>query len=294
MNRCIISRTIRTATVLFLSALIAISASCMKEAATIPHEPLHSCVVFADGEASDGAFEARFNASYADYAHLLDESTTEQDILDHRQKRLGSPDGLKKHYGRTFVRELPDMVKEAFTPDWDTWSEWRAFRGAWRQDDELWYFVLPASGTDDRTPRRGYVIVRDGKLHAMLLNRTVVFHASYADYEPLLCGVATEEQIVGWRQQPFASVEELCGHYREHFGPDSSRIVLEDRCTLDKAGEGDSKWDRWHVFARQYSQGDQLWHFESPAETWNGSFGRCGYLITRHGRLHAILVVAIS
>ncbi len=293
MNRCIVSRTIRTAAVFFLSALIAMGASCMEEAATIPHEPLHSCVVFPDGEASEAKLELRFNASHLDYAHLL-ESATEQDILDHRRKRLGSPDGLKQHYRRTFVRELPDMVKEAFAPDWDTWTEWRTFHEAWRQGDELWYFLLPVSGTNSRAPRRGYVIIRDGKLHAMLLNRTVVFHASYADYEPLLCGVATEDQIVGWKQQPFASIEELCRHFREHFGPDSSRIVLEDRCTLDEAGEGGSKWDRWHVFARQFGQGDRLWYFESPAETWSGPFGRCGYLITRHGRLHAILVVAIS
>ncbi len=284
---------VRIALVVSVLAFVAVSASCMRKAATIHPEPLHSCVVFADHDTPEVASKATFDAAYADYAHLLD-TTTQQDILSHRRQRLGSLDQLKQHYHQTFVRPLPELAREAFEPDWSTWAEWQVFSQRWRQGDELWHFALPASGTDSRAPRRGYAIVRDGRLHAMLLNRTVVFHASYADYEPLLCGVATEEQIAGWRQQRFDSLEKLHQHYGEHLKADSSRILLEERCSLEEAGGALRKWDRWHVFGRKYRAGDQLWYFESPAETWNGPFGRCGYLITRDGRLHAILLVAIS
>ncbi len=127
----------------------------------------------------------------------------------------------------------------------------------------------------------------------MLLNRTVVFHASYADYETLLARVATQEEIVDWKQQQFASLEDLRRHYRSHFREGSSRILLEDHCNLSDTATP-TKWDHWQVFGRSYQTGDELWYFESPAKTWNGSAGRCGYLVLRDGHLHAILVVAIS
>ncbi|MDI6451263.1 hypothetical protein [Anaerobaca lacustris] len=287
MRRHTVTRAIRIVLVVLTLAFVGIGASCMKEVATARQEPLYSCVVFADD-----ASEATFDAGHADYAHLLGTATPE-DILNHRQRRLGSLDQLKQHYHRTFTQGLPPLVRDTFTPDWDTWAEWQVFREKVGPGDELWHFALPASGAGSQSPRRGYAVVRDGELHAMLLDRTVVFHASYADYEPLLCGVADEEQIVAWRRQRLDSLEELRRHYCDHFGPDSTRILLEERCRLDERGDASTKWDRWHVFGRRYRTGDQLWYFESPAETWNGPLGRCGYLITRDGRLHAILVVAI-
>ncbi len=289
MRRHTVFRAIRIVLVVLTLAFVAIGASCMKKAATASQEPLYSCVVFADGDAG----ETTFDAAYADYAHLLGPATP-QDIVNHLQQRLGSLDQLKQHYHRTFTEGLPALVKDAFTPNWDTWAEWQVFAEKFGPGDELWQFAVPASSAGGQRAVRGYAIVRDGGLHAMLLDRTVVFHASYADYAPMLQGVADEEQIVAWKRQRFDSLEELRRHYGDHFGPDSTRILLEEECRLDESSNPSTKWDRWHVFGRRYQAGDQLWYFESPAETWNGPFGRCGYLITRDGRLHAILVVAIS
>jgi hypothetical protein len=292
MRNRIISRTVRMAVVVLLPGLIAIGTSCTQETASTSAEPLSSCVVFADYDVSDPAAQTEFEAAYADYAHLLNGTVSQEDILRSRQQRLDSLDQLKQHYLRTSVRELPDLVKDAFAPDWNTWAEWQVFSEKFHQGDELWDFACPPSQTERHSPGRGYVIVRDGRLHAMLLNRTVTFHASCADYESLLCGVATEDQIMAWKQQPLNSLEELRQHYYAHFGRDSSRILLEERCRLDDGAP--TKWNHWHVFGRKYEAGEQLWYFESPAETWNGPSGRCGYLITRDGRLQAILVVAIS
>jgi hypothetical protein len=292
MRNRIISRAARMAVVALVLALMFVGPSCAQKTANTSTKPLSSCVVFADNDVPHPAARAEFDATYADYAHLLNGSVSQEDILRHRQQRLDSLDQLKQHYLRIFVRELPDLVKDAFVPDWNAWAEWQVFSEKFRAGDELWYFALPTSGTVSRAGRRGYLIIRDGKLHAMLLNRTVIFHASCADYESLLRGVATEDQIVAWKQQPLNSLEELRQHYCVHFGPDSSRILLEGRCSLD--GSAPTKWNHWHVFGRNYDAADQLWYFESPVETWNGPSGRCGYLITRNGQLQAILVVAIS
>ena len=295
MKKHLVSRTTHVALVVLALILIAVGASCVeKNTANTSPDPLSLCVVFADNDALDPDAETEFDATYADYAHLLGETVGPADILRYRGQRLDSLDQVQQHYTRTSIQELPELVKDTFAPDWSVWAEWQVFSEKYRQGDELWHFACPRSPAGRHNLARGYVIVRDGRLAAMLLNRTVTFHASYADYESLLRGVATEEQIIAWKRLALNSREQLRQHYRSHFGPDSSRILLEERCNLDEAGIGRTKWDHWHVFGRKYEAGDQLWYFESPAETWNGPYGRCGYLITRNGRLHAILVVAIS
>lgn len=294
MKKSAISRSAHIAIVALVLAFMAIGASCMRETAKISDQPLSSCVVFADYDVSDAASHQGFDATFADYAHLLDGTVSEDDILNHRRQRLDSLDQLKQHYLRTFARELPPLVKDTLAPNWNEWTEWRVFSDRFRQGDELWHFALPASDAHRHGLRRGYAIIREGKLHAMLLNRTVVFGARYADYESLLKGVATESQILAWKQQRFDSLEAIGQHYGAQFGPDSSRILLEPRCRLGGSGGPLTKWDHWHVFGRNYRAGDQLWYFESPAASWTGPTGRCGYLILRDGQLHAILVVAIS
>lgn len=294
MKKHAISRTVHVTVVVFALTFIAIAASCTQETAQKLDQPLSSCAVFADRDFSGPAAQTEFDASYADYAHLLDGTLREAQILSHRQQRLGSLEQLQQHYCKTFAKDLPALVRDAFAPDWNAWAEWQVFSERYRPTDELWYFACPASQAGRHASRRGYIIVREGKLHAMLLNRTVVFHASYADYETLLHRVATQEQIVGWRQQGFDSLEGVREHFCTHFGDGSPRILLEECCNLAEAGGAPTKWNHWHVFGRSYEPGDELWYFESPADTWNGPAGRCGYLVLRDGQLHAILVVAIS
>ncbi len=289
-----VSRSIHIAVVAAVLAFIAVAASCMRETASSPEDPLSICTVFADHDVSAPSRWGAFDASYADYVHLFEGTAGADDILNHRQQRLDSLDQLRRHYRRTFVRELPALVKDSFEPDWNRWTEWRVFARKFRPTDELWYFVLPGSKVGRGVPRRGYMIVREGRLHAMLVNRTVVFGAGYNDYESLLRGVATESQILAWKQQQLESLDAVRQHHNVHFGPDSTRIVLEPRCRLGQATGMPTKWDHWHVFGRKYRPGDQLWHFASPADRWTGPGGRCGYLILRDGRLHAMILVAIS
>jgi hypothetical protein len=294
MKKHVVSKTVHIAIAALMLAFIAIAASCIEETARTSDQPLGSCAVFADYDFFDAASQTEFDATYADYAHLFDGTLSESDILSHRQQRLGSLDELRQHYQHTFVKELPALVKDAFSPDWNAWTEWRIFSDKFGQGDELWYFALPASNVDRHTPRRGYVIVRDGQLHAMLLNRTVVFHASYADYVPFFHGVATVSQVLAWKQQQFDSLESLRQHHNRHFGSDSARIVLEPDCRLGQNTSPQTKWDHWHVFGRSYRTGDQLWYFESPAQTWTDLAGRCGYFILRDGQLLAMILVAIN
>ncbi len=293
MRKYAISRPVRFTVVVSALVCAAMVTSCNQETAKRADQPLSSCTVFADRDFSDPVSQGEFNAGFADYAHLLNGTLGEDEILSHRQKRLKSLEQLQEHYCQTFARDLPALVRDAFTPDWNTWAEWQVFSEKYGPDDELWYFACPVPQEGKHAVRRGYVIVRDGQLAAMLLNRSVVFHASYTDYETLLARVATQEEIVDWKQQQFASLEDLRQHYCSHFREDSSRILLEDRCNLSDTATP-TKWDHWQVFGRSCQAGDELWYFESPSKTWDGSAGRCGYLVLRDGQLHAILVVAIS
>ncbi len=292
MKDRIVSKGIHSAVVAIVLAFIAVAASCMRETADTSDDPLSLCTVFADYDVCEAAIQRQFEAAFGDYAHLLDETVGESDVLDHRRERLASLAELRHHYRRTFVRELPALVQDSFEPDWATWTEWQVFAGKFRPGNELWYFVLPESQVGRGAARRGYVIAQGDRLRAMLLNRTVVFGARYADYESLLDDLATESQIVAWRKQQFASLDDLRQHHRDHFGSDSTRIVLEPQCRLGKAAGTPTKWDHWHVFGRRYQPGDQLWYFESP--TWNAPNGRAGYLILREGRLYGMILVAIT
>ena len=294
MKNRTISKGIHIGVVTVVFVFIAAAASCMRETATLSEDPLSLCTVFADYDVSERSAWGLFDASYADYAHLFNGTADADDILGHRQQRLESLDQLQQHYRQTFVRDLPSLVRDSFEPDWDGWTEWRVFAGKFRSGDELWYFALPKSKVGRGAPRRGYIIVREGRLHAMLVNRTVVFGAGWADYESLLRGVATESQILTWKRQQLESLDAVRQHHSVHFGPDSTRIVLEPRCRLGRAARVPTRWDHWHVFGRRYLPGDQLWYFESPSASWAGPGGRCGYLILRDGELHAMILVAIS
>lgn len=293
MRKYAISRTVHVTVIISALVFAAMVTSCNQETARTSDQLLSSCSVFADRDFSQWATHQEFEASYADYAHLLRGTLGEDEILRHRRQRLESLEQLREHYCETVARDLPALVRDAFTADWNAWTEWQVFSEKYRPDDELWYFACPVSREGKHATRRGYVILRDGELAAMLLNRTVVFHARYADYETLLNRVATQEQIVDWRRQRFDSLEELHQHYCSRFQEGSSHILLEDRCDIGATGTP-TKWDHWQVFGRSYEAGDELWYFESPAETWEGPAGRCGYLVLRDGQLHAILVVAIS
>lgn len=48
------------------------------------------------------------------------------------------------------------------------------------------------------------------------------------------------------------------------------------------------RWmEKWHAFIGQMVADDELWFFESPAETWNRLAGRTGYALVRSGHIVA-------
>lgn len=42
---------------------------------------------------------------------------------------------------------------------------------------------------------------------------------------------------------------------------------------------------KWHAFVGRMTDGDELWYFESPAETWAGLSGAAGYALVRSGQI---------
>ncbi len=151
MRKYAISRPVRLTVVVSAMVFAAMVTSCNQETAQTSNQPLSSCAVFADRDFSDPVSQGEFDASYADYAHLLDGTLDQDEILSHRRQRLESLEQLQEHYGRTFARDLPALVRDAFTPDWNTWAEWQVFSEKYGPDDELWYFACPASQDRTRT-----------------------------------------------------------------------------------------------------------------------------------------------
>jgi hypothetical protein len=43
--------------------------------------------------------------------------------------------------------------------------------------------------------------------------------------------------------------------------------------------------ENWRKFIGQMVEGDELWSFESPPETWHNLAGRAGYALVRSGRV---------
>jgi hypothetical protein len=60
--------------------------------------------------------------------------------------------------------------------------------------------------------------------------------------------------------------------------------------------EGPSpEWkDTWQAFIDQAVDGDELWSFKSPPETWNTFAGRSGYALVRSGHIISSIVTCKS
>ena len=71
-----------------------------------------------------------------------------------------------------------------------------------------------------------------------------------------------------------------------------TRLGLSESDLQALSAKGASPWwlEQWRVFISQMGAGDELWFFESPAETWNSLAGRAGYALVRSGRVVASLV----
>jgi hypothetical protein len=64
---------------------------------------------------------------------------------------------------------------------------------------------------------------------------------------------------------------------------------LTDRTTLEKAGRRYrlACSPRWREFQTEYRDGDEVWYFRSPDNTWPARLGAAGVAIVRGGRVVA-------
>ena len=59
-----------------------------------------------------------------------------------------------------------------------------------------------------------------------------------------------------------------------------------ERELLDRLAKGPPP-ERWGLFIRNMRDGDELWYYKSPKETWDGFRGVAGYAIVRSGEVVA-------
>ena len=66
--------------------------------------------------------------------------------------------------------------------------------------------------------------------------------------------------------------------------------------TLLKHSEQFERWIemKWKPFVAEMMEGDELWRFRSPAQTWTNLSGRAGYAIIRDGKIIRSLVTMSS
>jgi len=50
----------------------------------------------------------------------------------------------------------------------------------------------------------------------------------------------------------------------------------------------------WHTFRAQLDEGDELWTFSSPVETWMKLCGRAGFAIVRGGRVVKTIITKLN
>ena len=52
--------------------------------------------------------------------------------------------------------------------------------------------------------------------------------------------------------------------------------------------------EQWQKFKSGIKQGDELWEFESSAESWNALAGRAGFCIVRRGRIVDVFITRLN
>ena len=61
--------------------------------------------------------------------------------------------------------------------------------------------------------------------------------------------------------------------------------MTEDEIHCARTSDAASRWSvKWQAFLSHMIPGDELWHFESPPETWQRFEGRRGFALVRDGQ----------
>ena len=92
-----------------------------------------------------------------------------------------------------------------------------------------------------------------------------------------------------WLQHKFESIEALRERSRENI------IASRPEWAGTKYDRpGGARGDEFDAFASKAKDGDELWWFKSPLESWQNMCGRAGYAILRDGKVIATYVSKMS
>ena len=70
-------------------------------------------------------------------------------------------------------------------------------------------------------------------------------------------------------------------------------MILDDRLGAEAVPFGFMN-EKWKAFIAQMVEGDELWEFTSPADTWQNLCGRQGIAIVRNGEVLSSLVTEMN
>jgi len=70
-------------------------------------------------------------------------------------------------------------------------------------------------------------------------------------------------------------------------------MILDDRLGPEAVPFGFMN-ERWKAFIARMIEGDELWEFTSPADTWQNLCGRQGIAIVRNGEVLSNLVTEMN
>lgn len=70
----------------------------------------------------------------------------------------------------------------------------------------------------------------------------------------------------------------------------------EDKRKLLEISQQLKRWatEKWKPFVADLSDGDEVWRFSSPPETWNQFCGCAGYAVVRDGEIIRTLTTMVS
>jgi hypothetical protein len=74
---------------------------------------------------------------------------------------------------------------------------------------------------------------------------------------------------------------------------EAAHLVQTDRLGPDPVPFGFQN-EQWRALLAQMQEGDELWQFSSPAESWQHLAGRAGIALVRQGKVVASIVTLMN
>ena len=109
-------------------------------------------------------------------------------------------------------------------------------------------------------------------LVVLVLGNLFVAFGSAEETEQKSADLTDEYLIKSWRQEKL-TLDNINNHYSKMYGHDESFKIRDD--------------NSWKSFEEKIKDGDELWFFTSPPQTWEKLMGWEGYAIFRNDKLIA-------